>query len=337
MTMPTDQDAAIPDVASMWFARMRGPDAANWQSQFDAWMAAEAGHRVAYNRLLEHFTNSELLKTSQRFGTGEPAHRRHRYLVPTVALASVAAVAALVWIDGPAGKPKEAIGTIQHASELAQAAGQARSYHLVDGSSVTLDAGARLRVAFSAERRDLWLDAGRARFRVAHDGRSFIVHAGGGTVTARGTVFDVALSSDHQVQVALIEGRIDVVAVEHGHLPMAKAAVRSLNAGQAVSFSNDSKLSPGIVSIAVPALTWTQGNEDYRSARLADLVATANRYSAHSIRLADPSLANLEVSGRFRLSDPERFANSMAQLFDLNVRKTAGEIVISRKNISSPP
>lgn len=334
--MPTDQDAAVPDIAAMWFARMRGPDAASWQSQFDAWVAAEPRHRAAYNRLVEHFSNSELLKTSARFGTDAPVRRKRRYLVPAVAFASVAA-ALIIWIGGQARKPNEAASTVKYASDLMQPSGQARSYRLVDGSVVTLDAGARLRIAFSNRGRDLWLDAGRARFRVAHDERRFIVHAGGGTVTARGTIFDVALDADRQVQVALIEGHIDVVATEPSRPQMAIPAMRTLNPGEAVSFSTDATRSSTIVSIALPPLNWPLGNEDFRSARLADLVAAANRYSARPIKLSDPSLASLTVSGRFRLSDPERFADSMARLFDLNVRKHDGEIVLSPKNISTPP
>lgn len=333
--MPTDPDTAVPDIAALWFARMRGPDAHSWTSQFDSWMAAEPLHRAAYGRLAEHFSNSELLKTSTRFGTGAPARHKLRYFVPAAALASIAA-AVVIWIGVQTRGPNEAAAKIRFASELTQPAGQARSYRLVDGSFVTLDSGARLRIAFSDTGRDLWLDAGRVRFRVAHDGRRFVVHAGGGTVTARGTIFDVALDADHHVKVALIEGHIDVVATEPGRPQMPAPAMRALNPGQAVSFSADAKQPSSIQSIALPPLNWPLGNEEYRSARLADLVATANRYSLRPIKLSDPSLANLKVSGRFRLSDSEHFADSVAQLFDLDVEKRDAEFLLSSKNISSP-
>jgi transmembrane sensor len=337
MTIPTDQDDAGPAAAAMWFARMRGPDSKKWKPQFNAWMTAGPEHREAYNRLSEHFTNSDVLKTSIRFGKAASVRCRRKYLAPSAAMASVAVVMGLVWIGVPARKQAEMTGASEQPGQLLQAIGNARYYSLSDGSSVTLDSGARMHIALGADRRDLWLDAGRARFHVAHDRRPFIVHAGGGTVTARGTVFDVALNADHHVQVALIEGHIDVVAGAPGESSNAGPAMRRLNPGQAVTFSSDGNRPPGIAAIALPALTWPQEDVDYRSARLADLLAVANRSSAHPIKLADPSLAYLEVSGRFRLNNPERFADSVAQLFDLDVRKHGREIVLARKNISSPP
>lgn len=335
--MPTDHDDAGPATPARWFARMRGPDAQTWKPQFDAWMTASPDHREAYSRLSEHFTNSDVLKTSTRFGKAASVRRRRNFLTPATAMASAALVLALVWTAVPDRKPTETIGAFAQKGQLLQASGHARYYSLADGSSVTLDSGARMHIALGADRRDLWLDAGRARFHVAHDRRPFIVHAGGGTVTARGTVFDVALNADRHVQVALIEGRIDVVAGASGGSSNAGPAMRRLNPGEAVTFVSDGNRSPGIAAIALPALTWPQEEVDYRSARLADLVTVANRSSAHPIRLADPSLAYLEVSGRFRLNNSERFADSVAQLFDLDVRKHGGEIVIARKNISSLP
>lgn len=34
--------------ASLWFARMRGPDAEEWRPQFEQWLALGASHRGAY-------------------------------------------------------------------------------------------------------------------------------------------------------------------------------------------------------------------------------------------------------------------------------------------------
>src|SRR3546814_5408814 len=41
--------------ASLWFARMRGPDAEEWRPQFEDWLALGASHRGAYNRAGEIF------------------------------------------------------------------------------------------------------------------------------------------------------------------------------------------------------------------------------------------------------------------------------------------
>src|SRR3546814_9779043 len=57
----------------------------------------------------------------------------------------------------------------------------------------------------------------------------------------------------------------------------------------------------------------------YRSIRLDRLVAEANRYAVLPIMIDDPATAAFEVSGRFHVSQTERFADRIASLFGLSV------------------
>src|SRR3546814_8581176 len=78
---------------------------------------------------------------------------------------------------------------------------------LEDGSRVTLDTDTILHIAYSPTERGLKLERGRARFDVSYDAsRPFVVFAGGGSITAHGTVFDVAVVDRH-VSVALLRRR----------------------------------------------------------------------------------------------------------------------------------
>ena len=70
--------------------------------------------------------------------------------------------------------------------------GEQRSLALEDGSSIKLNAMSRIRVRFTATRRDIELIEGQAFFRVAKDKtRPFIVESKGTQVRAVGTEFDV--------------------------------------------------------------------------------------------------------------------------------------------------
>src|SRR5690606_5459811 len=82
---------------------------------------------------------------------------------------------------------------------------------LADGSMVTLDSDTRMLARIGSGRRDITLLAGRALFDVAKDPhRPFVVEAGGRTITALGTMFDVDVSPT-ELRVTLAEG---VVAVQ---------------------------------------------------------------------------------------------------------------------------
>lgn len=55
---------------------------------------------------------------------------------------------------------------------------------------------------------------------------------------------------------------------------------------------------------------------------LGEAVAEMNRYAAHPILLADPSLANLRISGVFKTGDPEHFAESVSEAFPVAIAHT---------------
>src|SRR3546814_14166765 len=84
-------------------------------------------------------------------------------------------------------------------TELASKSGEIRTVALEDGSRVTLDTDTILHIAYSPTERGLKLERGRARFDVSYDAsRPFVVFAGGGSITAHGTVFDVAVRSEER-------------------------------------------------------------------------------------------------------------------------------------------
>ena len=177
---------------------------------------------------------------------------------------------------------------------------------LADGSGVQLGAGTLLETAFDAGRRTIRLWRGQARFEVAHEGRPFVVLAGGGSVTARGTVFDVAVADGRRIEVRLLEGAVDV-ALPATASKAGRPEVRRLAAGESLSFVP----APAASRAASPAIA----ARDFEAVPVAVLVAEANRGAARPIRLADTTLADQRVSGRFRVDDTELLAQRLAALF----------------------
>jgi transmembrane sensor len=92
--------------------------------------------------------------------------------------------------------------------------GERREVALADGSILEVDPQTRLRVAFEEHTRRVFLEKGRALFRVAKNPeRPFLVQAGGTTVRAVGTAFGV----EHRKQgviVTVAEGKVGVYVRE---------------------------------------------------------------------------------------------------------------------------
>lgn len=314
--------------AAAWFARMRGPDAEASRDEFEAWLARGALHRSAYNRAAEIFAMGKLLQ-DREIDKIRPAERRtSKRMLAAGAVAAACLVASVGWIG-----LRQAAEMRSHNPTVAeQRSGGARpleltsrelagaAYRLNDGSVITLAAATRLRVDFTPQVRRLVLEAGGGRFKVAHELRPFIVYAGGGSVTARGTVFDVALTSDRRVRVHLVEGVIDVATPR----PAGRLRPQRLVAGQSTSFeAQNPRSSAAQASSAQAAATVPE----YDGVRLSDLIDAANGNSQRPIRISG-TIGERRVSGRFRIDDPDLLANRIAALFDLVVDRSNPSVIL---------
>ncbi|MBL8645974.1 MAG: FecR domain-containing protein [Sphingosinicella sp.] len=300
----TETDA-LRRAAALWFVRMRGPEADRWRADFEVWFAAPE-HRAAYNRASEVFGLGKLLRDEGGFVE-----------LPRRAFArNVVAGAAATGLLGAGGWLALA-GRGRQDGIVATRRGEIRDVVLTDGSTATLDTGTRLAFEIDTERRVTLLH-GRARFRVASDPRRFVVVAGTSTVVARGTVFDVT-REDGGIAVSLLEGRVEV-ADAGDVLPLAPGeGIRRKTGGGLVrerAASRDAE--------------WPAGIAVFETARLAEVIGAANRYGPETLVLAGSDLADLKVSGRFRVNDPRRLAPRLAHMFGLRLEAERGVIRLAR-------
>lgn len=313
---PEDGDALAREAAH-WFARMRGPDADASRAAFDAWLAQDPEHRSAYARTAEIFAMGKLLVDADP-PSPAPARSRRPILVAMLAAAIVGAAGIGGWAVTHPGAPVQdqhsAAAMSTDRRTIATVAGETRVVHLADGSTIRLGDDTMIDVAIGSDRRNLRLLRGRARFEVAHEKRPFIVFAGGGSVTARGTIFEVALAKSGKVDVRLLRGAVDVALPRQPTVP--RPVVRKLAAGESVSFGGQQDAAPRTsapAGEAVPDATDTA--REFEATPVAELIALANRGTARPIRLADPALGAKRVSGRFRIDDTELLARRLAALF----------------------
>jgi transmembrane sensor len=221
-------------------------------------------------------------------------------------------------------------GDAARVRRIAAPANEIRSIGLADGSVVTLDTASVVQVALTPDARHVTLLRGRARFTVAHDGRSFTVFADGGSVTARGTIFDVTLSPSGQVDVALLRGVVDVAPVARALATTAAPPVHRLLAGDAIGYANGS-LVPKADLGRIDNPQWAEGAADFDNVSLGYLLDRANQRAAKPITVADPSLGMLRVSGRFKVGDTSRLADNLAALFELRADVQSNAIVLRRE------
>ncbi|QJU58448.1 hypothetical protein HL653_12305 [Sphingomonas sp. AP4-R1] len=333
--------------ASLWFARMRGPDAEEWRPQFEHWLALGATHRGAYDHAGEIFALGRFMAAQsederQEANDNEASGRRLRWagiaasLLLTIGIGGWIAKVELPGLEHApvqVAQPKADQATERQRYATQNASERVR---LADGSLVELDRNSELFARFSTGRRELKLERGRARFDVAHEIRPFVVLAGGGSVTARGTIFEVSVGRDERVIVTLLRGAVDVERPSVIKGTTGPTAVARLEPGETLSFAavtsdvhramqTSTQLQPAAVTPEISAV------REYERTPLTAVVAEANRGSATSIRLGDPSLGTLRVSGRFRVDDADQVADRLATLFDLDAERTKPDEITLRK------
>lgn len=313
--------------AAGWQARLTAPDCTEFdRARFERWRAGDAGHAQAAAAVEQLEADIEALAASDPrllalAGEMEPGTQR-RWFVPAAAAATVLmAVAALFfWKQTPLPNPEPLT--------FATAAGEQASVTLRDGSRVHLDVSSTLEVSITNRERSILLHKGRALFDVASDPRRpFSVQAGNGSIVALGTRFQVQKGAE-RVTVVLTEGLVAVSAHAGEGGPEHRDR---LQPGEQLTYSADSSYWVKRKVDTDAATSWTRRRLVFRGTPLEDVIDEVNRYTERKLRLAEPELETLEVSGTFAIADSATVAQALSALLPVHVRDTGtGEIVIER-------
>jgi transmembrane sensor len=333
---PDSPDAQVRSrAAAEWFVKHdRGLTAAE-QDDFLQWLAAHPRHGewfALHRRLGGDFS---VLAQWRPEHSGEPnpdllarPRRRLRWLMPAgLAVAASLAVAYVWWQAAP-----PVIET-----EVANAAAYERRI-LADGSTVELNRGAVVTVAFTADERRVVLVRGEALFTVAKNpARPFVVRAGGVDVRAVGTAFNVRLDAA-TVEVLVTEGRVQVQSPPPaaGTAAAPAIALPEVAAGQRATVSLTTATQPRIVAVTAEEsarlLAWQPQLLDFSSVPLGRAIVEFNRRNRVQFVIADAELAAMPIVASIRSDNVERFARFLADTPGVLVeRRGAEEIVLRRK------
>lgn len=272
----------------------------------------------------------------------EAARRRGwRRFAPAAGLAAALALA------GGVGWRTLVSGRAAYHLDASTEIGGLRQLALPDGSVVQLNTDSDVTVRFSAAERRVRLTRGEASFTVAKNpARPFFVEAGGVSVRAVGTAFNVRLRPDN-VEVLVIEGRVRVDRSASGGTLLAPVvpAPRAdsepvLSAGHlvVVPVRNALPMAPALprempAAAIQRALAWHERRLQFEATPLFEVVAEFNRYSAHKLVIADPTLAGQKFGGTFRPGRYETLISLLEQSFDVVADRRGNETVLRRRGI----
>ncbi|MCZ4340411.1 FecR domain-containing protein [Sphingomonadaceae bacterium G21617-S1] len=293
----------MEDAALDWVIRLRDPAFDGWES-FEAWLAADAAHAEAYQRLaVADADMGDLLVRApapRPLIEASPLRRpitRRTWFGGAIA-ASVAGLIGFGMIERqPAFYPIET------------APGVRRTVTLEDGSRIALNGGTRI-ILDRKDPRHATLERGEALFDVVHDEAApFKVAVADATLIDVGTRFNV-----------LREGRTTAVQVAEGAVVYNpdNEAVR-LDAGRGLrAVDGEADLQLTAVTPASVA-SWREGRLIYDGQTMTEVAADLARWTGQPVRAA-PQVAERRFRGVLSLGDGDDIVR-LAPLLDVDVRR----------------
>jgi transmembrane sensor len=317
------QDAG--DVAAAdWLVRHQDGLTPAEAAQFDEWLAADARHRAAFDRLQALWAGLETVRPAATRRRAQPARRFA--LAPWFGIAggaathAAAAAVAFVMIGAGWWGWDAWRAAPVFSLQVATARGQQKEVRLPDGSTLWLDTATRADATFFRDRREVRLPEGQAMFSVQADAqRPFDVLAGPLRITVVGTRFAVrnTRSGLHEgaVSVTVEEGRVRVAQLDGGPDGLAV----QLAAGQGVVTDARGAIGPVHANASASVALWRESRVEFDGTTLAQALAEFGRYGAPDLVIRDPRVAALRVSGSFDLRRLDAFARALPRVLPVFV------------------
>lgn len=322
----------IQGQAEHWFVQLLDPNASEAdRAAAENWRAQSPSHELAWQQVQKIWSATELLQADDAIA--QALRRAERNVdrpesfwkswfsfkgVGAVALVVLAVLATGRWLDQD----------LPPGTNYATAIGEQRTIVLEDGSTVVLDTATTITARFLKDERRINLEQGQADFQVNSDKKKpFVVYAAGGSVTAVGTRFQVRTKGSG-VSVVLLEG---IVKVDSPKSENGTRVTAMLEPGQRLQFDRaDNRWNKEKIDLEA-SRGWAEGNLFARNWRLGDLLNEMNRYSSTQLRLSDPNLADLPISGTFKVGDHASLVLALEHGWALHAEKGKADEIVLRK------
>ena len=276
------------------------------QQECRQWRTAHHEHEQAWQRVIHLHQDLDLraipgaglalqtLETSQR-----RLHRRQALKL----LGGVAMVGTATWL----GKDLDAVN--DWTSDYTTGTGERRSFALPDGSQMQLNTRSTVDLAFNDQQRLVRLKQGELMI-ACNPQRSLLVETRDALLEGFEGRF-VARQDSDCTQVSVSHGRVAIHRPDNGQLQW-------IESGQ--NWCLDAQGTHWLEQVDMDAMAWTEGLIVTRNMRLFDFLAQVSRYRHGYLGCSD-DIADLRLSGVFRLEDPEQLLQLLPRTLPVRLRQ----------------
>lgn len=316
--MGTETGREIEHKAALWAARLdRGPLSRVDQAALDHWLDQDPRHLGSFARARAVAVHS---RRASALAGGDLANVALNSSPPFNRRAVIAASAGVLAIGAAGVFAAEWRRSQQYETRK----GEIRTVELADGSSMMLNTQSRASVRFGTAAREVILTYGEALFSVASDlQRPFVVATAGARIVTGSGRFLVRRLEQSPLQVTAFDAVVD--------LHSRGGSSRRIEPGMAMHLDDATvHLAAVDTKTAKRILAWQDRMVAFDNELLSRATAEFARFSDLRIAFADPSLAQLRITGLFSVDDPAAFARAAAISLNLRATERDEEIMLSR-------
>ena len=304
--------ASALDQALDWLILLESPTPEQ-SRQFDVWLNASPLHAEAFDKARAIWGSPQVAQCARQLDTAVapsvlPRRRRPRWRM--LAAAAVVVLGLFSFTDLP----------LRLQADHLTAVGQQQRLHLEDGSRVLLNTNSAFSSSMDAQQRVARLHRGEAFFEIS-DSRDQPLKLDVGPV--RASVRDTAFAVRYQDGVAHVgvqRGDVDLQAAHSG------AWVR-ISAGESIHVGPNGFKQP--TRLDHKELAWTQGRLVFENCPMNEVLAELRRYYPGWIINTNERLADVAVTGNYRLDQPLEVVRSLAHITSARLQEFPALVVLN--------
>lgn len=284
---------------------------------FEAWRAGDPACAAAFAQLDAAWSRLDRAKALRGDGPidpdllAPPQLSSRRWMLRAASFGAIAVLGAgsAVWLTSGRAYAETDIG-------------ERRAVRLPDGSLIELNTDSRASWRFTTDMREVSLERGEAALDVTHDteARPFVLKVAGRSLTLQQGTFNARLR----------RSGAEIVPIR---IAEAASSADAFAEGTAILVSTNAERIEQLAPLAVDAAgAWRRGEIIFDGQTMGEAVAEYNRYLTAKIEIADPTLAELRVGGRFTTPNPTAFIEAAHSAFGISaVTRPDGGLVLVRE------
>lgn len=297
----------IAEQAIEWLVFLRSGEARlQDQEEYLVWRHADARHEAACTRLELSLGSFSLLKQQSA-----PQSIRSAIMAPSSRRSFIHKMCALAGVGVATGLlvnrqyPLSAI-----MDDYVTATAQRRNLHLDDGGLLHMNARSAVDIAYSPQLRQISLYRGEVAAEIRQDRRLFRLRTEFGNVDMLNGRVNIRHDGD-SIHLGVIDSLAKITTLHKNTL--------IVPAGSGVQFSANNIKPIHIVSTAETA--WQEGGLEVHDEKLSAVVSYLQPYTPAIIRV-DSKVADLRISGRYKLDNIPYTLDALAQTMPIAVTQT---------------